>query len=440
MAASRNKPDTELAGHLAAWLARALPAGAPLWVGLSGGRDSVVLLHALRTILPPERLFALHIHHGLAPDADAWADFCLRLCRDWDMTCIVRRVEVDRAAPDGLEAAARRARYAAYRASGARHLALAHHARDQAETLLFRLCRGAGVAGAAAMPPLRREGPLTLYRPLLDCDAGRIAAYAVAHGLDWIEDASNADVRHSRNFLRRLVFPMLRQRFPAIDQNLARAARHFAEAQTLLAERAAEDEAQIQGRRAPLMALSPARQANWLRHWLTARGWRPPASEPLYEALRQLAVARADGEFCWHLPEGDLRLWRDRLYAVPAALPSAPDESIWDGVAPLPWCGGTLKLEPTPGRGLAWARLAGRKLVVRPRKGGETLRPGEGRPRRPLKKLLQENAVPPWLRPRWPLLYADDELIACPGIAVAAAWQCAPAESGAWPVWQPPAF
>jgi tRNA(Ile)-lysidine synthase len=440
MAASRNKPATELAGHLAAWLASAVPAGAPLWVGLSGGRDSVVLLHALRTILPAGRLFALHVHHGLAPEADAWADFCVRLCRAWDIACVVRRVCVDQAAADGLEAAARRARYAAYRDSGAQHLALAHHARDQAETLLFRLCRGAGVAGAAAMPPVRREGPLTLYRPLLDCDVALITAHAAAHGLDWIEDASNAELRHSRNFLRSAVFPVLRQRFPAIDRTLARAARHFAEARMLLAERAAEDEIRIQSRRAPLLTLSPARQANWLRHWLTTRGWRPPASEHLHEALRQLAVARADGDFRWHLPEGDVRLWRGRLHAVPACLPAVPERCAWDAVTPLSWGGGVLLLAAAPGRGLDRARLAGRNLVVRPRKGGEALRPGANRPLRPLKKLLQENAVPPWQRTLWPLIYVDDELIACPGIAVAADWQCAPAETGAWPVWQPPTF
>ncbi|GHU11598.1 hypothetical protein FACS1894185_5110 [Betaproteobacteria bacterium] len=242
MVASRNKTEiraravatdvaiavTTAVATLAAQLRARLPEKSPLWVGLSGGRDSVVLLHLCQKALPPGRVRALHVHHGLSPHADAWAAFCEQLCRDWGIPYTLKKVEVPRHDGQGVEAAARHARYLAFQESDAEYLALAHHRRDQAETLLFNLCRGAGVIGAAAMPHSRQIGNLTLLRPLLDLNANVIAAYAAAEQLRWVEDESNADIGYSRNFLRHQILPELTTRFPAAESALARAARHFA--------------------------------------------------------------------------------------------------------------------------------------------------------------------------------------------------------------------
>lgn len=435
MAATRNSPSAELLSRLEAQLRAHLPVGADLWVGLSGGRDSVVLLQLCKTLLPAGQLRAVHVHHGLSPNADAWADFCTRLCAEWDIPLQVIRVQVPRQDGRGLEAAAREARYQAYRACGARYLALAHHRRDQAETLLFNLCRGAGVSGGAAMPACRSHAELTLLRPLLETGGSTVNAYAEQQGLVWIEDESNQDETYTRNFLRRQVLPLLETRFPAAEVTLARAAGHFAEAEGLLNELAAQDDALIQARVMPLLQLSEARQANWLRYWLRQRGWQVPEAAALTEALRQIRVTPADGLFELRLPEGSLRLWRGALYRVPVHLPLPLEPLPWQGEAVLAWGSGLLRLEPVTGEGIALARLAGRRLTLQARQGGESLVPGAGRPRRPLKKLLQEAALPPWERELLPLIYVDKELVACPGLAVAADWQCAPGEAGLLPRW-----
>ncbi|MDR1350872.1 MAG: tRNA lysidine(34) synthetase TilS [Zoogloeaceae bacterium] len=435
MAASGNPPDpvAQLAAQLAACLDAALPDDVPLWVGFSGGRDSVVLLD-LANALMPGRVQAIHVQHGLSPHADAWADFCATFCRAREIPLMLKSVTVARDGKEGLEAAARQARYQAFRESGATVLALAHHQRDQAETLLFNLCRGAGIAGAAAMPKARRVGELTLLRPLLNSSAAALAAYAKARALAWIEDESNAEERHTRNFLRHRILPGLAARFPALEATLARAAGHFGDAQKLLREQAMEDDAALAGRLSSLRLLSLERQANWLRYWLRQQGWRAPDAAVLDEVLRQLVrvVERRDSRFEFRFKEGRLRLWQGRLYATPRPAPPETAERLWDTQTPCVWSGRRLRLEPCCGAGLNAALLTGGKpLILRPRRGGEVLQVHPRGPHRSLKNLLREAGIPPWERPRLPLLYHEDKtLIACPGVAIAAAWQCPPDQRG----------
>ncbi|ERI53187.1 hypothetical protein N878_16440, partial [Pseudomonas sp. EGD-AK9] len=170
---------------------------APAWrIAFSGGLDSSVLLHLLaglvrREALPP--LAAIHVHHGLQPAAEAWPEHCARSCAQLDIPLEIVAVQVAPGA--SLEQAARQARYAAFAARlGEGEVLLgAQHRDDQAETLLFRLLRGAGVRGLAAMPVARPLGRGTLVRPLLDVPRTELLAYAEAHGLSWVEDPSNAD-------------------------------------------------------------------------------------------------------------------------------------------------------------------------------------------------------------------------------------------------------
>ncbi|MDR2625078.1 MAG: tRNA lysidine(34) synthetase TilS [Zoogloeaceae bacterium] len=434
MAASRNPPDpaATLTAQVAACLDAALPETALLWVGFSGGQDSVVLLDLVHRLLPG-RIRAIHVRHGLSPNADAWADFCAAFCHARAIPLLIKKVEVAQGAKEGLEAAARKARYRAFQESGATVLALAHHQRDQAETLLLHLCRGTGVAGAAAMPEVRRMGNLTLLRPLLHSSAAALAAYARARSLSWVEDESNAEERHTRNFLRHRILPELTARFPALEATLARAAGHFAEAQTLLCERAAEDDAALAGRLSALPALSLPRQANWLRYRLQRQGWRAPETATLEEILRQLAhaLAQANPRLEFELTEGCLRLWQGRLYMTPHPAPPQTEKCLWDTRTPCSWSGKRLRLEPCHGAGLNAALLAGKKpLILRPRQGGERLQTHPGGPHRTLKNLLREAGIPPWERPRLPLIYHEQTLIACPGIAIAANWQCPPDRPG----------
>ena len=192
---------------------RKRPSARRIAVALSGGIDSVTLLHQLKD----RGVSAIHVHHGLSPNADAWAAFCRKLCKRWGVPLKVYRVKVSRAG-EGLEAAARRARYEAFAEANADCIALAHNLDDQAETVLMNLLRGAGPRGASGMARESRFRGKTLVRPLLDTPRAAIVAYARHHGLEWIEDESNTDEALTRNFVRRSVGPILEQRFPAWKQ------------------------------------------------------------------------------------------------------------------------------------------------------------------------------------------------------------------------------
>jgi len=263
-----------------------------LCVALSGGVDSLVLLRVIASA-GWRQLSAIHVHHGLSPNADHWAQYCEKVCASLTIPFVCAHVAVDRASHDGLEAAARRARHAAFAGVRADWILLAHHRDDQAETLLFNLLRGAGFAGAAAMQ--ERKG--RMLRPLLEVGREDILAYARAHRLDWVEDESNADTRHTRNFLRHEVFPVIHRRFPAASGNLAAAATRFAEGIVLLDALARADLGKAEDFPIPctlLADLDEPRARNALRYLLARQGVRIPGEARLRETLRQLLGAAED--------------------------------------------------------------------------------------------------------------------------------------------------
>lgn len=319
MVATRNKPPADLAHRVGEFLAARLVPAERLCVGLSGGCDSVVLLHLLSRLEFGDRLCAMHVHHGLSPNADDWARFCAEYCGRLSIFLEIARVDVDLNAQAGPEAAARAARYAALGRCAAPTLVLAHHQGDQAETLLFNLLRGAGVAGAAAMRVERKRGQQRVLRPLLGVSRAELEAYAKAHGLCWIDDESNLDTRYSRNFLRHEIMPRLRSRFPGAELSLAQAATHFGEADALLAELAEQDWCAVSQDAAgsaslqALRQLSPARLKNLLRYRLRALGWQAPVTARLDEFVRQLRCAGPDRHPELQLAEGSMRIARGRL-------------------------------------------------------------------------------------------------------------------------------
>ncbi|MDP1652474.1 MAG: tRNA lysidine(34) synthetase TilS [Rhodocyclaceae bacterium] len=283
--------------------------------------DSVVLLHVLaaqwRAMPNAFSLSALHVHHGISPHADRWAAFCADYARRLGVPCTCAHVEVERGSKDGLEAAARRARHAVFADTDADWIMLAHQRDDQAETLLFNLLRGTGIAGAAAM----RECSGRLLRPLLTTDRSEIERYANAHRLEWCDDESNADVRHSRNFLRHRILAPLSQRFPAAAKNLAAAAARFAEAQDLLDALARLDLGEDSGgfplSLNKLRSLDEPRARNILRYLLAQRAVPIPSEARLREALRQMLDARPDRHPALVLGAYRLLRRRDRIYLEP---------------------------------------------------------------------------------------------------------------------------
>ena len=382
-------------------------------VGLSGGVDSVVLLHVLRELAPEcgFRVGAIHVHHGLSPNADQWSRFCLSLCRRWRVPLTVRRVRVTREGR-GLEAAARAARYACYRALRADAIALGHQLDDQAETVLMNLLRGAGLAGASGMRASASLGRKLLLRPLLDVPREAIVRYAKANRLESIEDESNRDEALTRNYLRRRVAPLLAARYPRWREGFARAARHFARAD--------------------------ADANRLLRAFLMEYGLRAPTEAKLTEMLRQLTQAKRDRRVRIAHDGTELRVYRDGV-VVKRPEPVASFTPIrWAGERrlALPQLGGALHFRKTRGAGIDRAKIECAEVTVRLRSGGERLQPDARRPRRTLKNLFQEAGIPPWERERLPLLFCDADLIWASGLGVDVRYRAPAGSTGILPEWK----
>ena len=416
--------------------------------GLSGGVDSVALLHALVQAAPGlgVTVSALHVHHGLSAHADEWARSCARLCDSLGVTFTEVRVHVDRASPLGIEAAAREARYAVFRQQRAEAVALAHHADDQVETLLQQLLRGAGVRGLSAMPETRvldAATGLLLLRPWLKLTRGEIRRYAEGAGLSWVEDESNLDPVFDRNFLRTQILPELVARFPGIRETVGRAARNFADAAELLDDLAAKDAALVVAGDAlsisALAALSPAAAHNVLRWFLERQGLPPPSRDQLEEALRQALEARGDAQLRVKLGEAWLRRHRGRIYLQYIRPEPARGWNItWSGqeALVLPSGLGCLRFEPARGTGLSLSRLREQRVTVRARSGGERLRLAANRPSRTLKNLFQEAAIPEWERVHMPLVFAGEALVWVPAVGQDYRFAPAAGEAGVMPRWE----
>ncbi|TBU77667.1 tRNA lysidine(34) synthetase TilS [Pseudomonas daroniae] len=406
--------ESHLLARLAVW------REAPAWrVAFSGGLDSSVLLHLLvqasrHNALPP--ISAIHVHHGLQAAADAWPAHCQRLCDELGVSLSIQHVQVEPGA--SLERAAREARYGAFAAAlnAGEVLLLAQHQDDQAETVLYRLLRGAGVQGLAAMADSRPLADGHAVRPLLGVPRSVLEAYAAAHGLLWVDDPSNTDTGLARNFLRQEILPRLQRHWPKAAQVLARAAEHQAEAQGLLQALAELDMQHARGRLnldwldipcldlQALRQLSDARQRNLLRYWL-ADFTRLPDSRH-WQGWHDLRDAAADASPIWRLERGELRrhggslLWLDARWRAP-----------WSGQL-QPWSQVEQPLL-LPGNGRVWLEgvVPAGQLSIGYRQGGEILDvPGRGR--RDLKRLLQEAGVPEFIRGRIPLLLCDGRLVA----------------------------
>ena len=396
------------------------------WIAYSGGVDSHVLLHLLAQMRRQHKipaLIALHINHQLNPRAAAWVEHCRRVCADLDIEFVAEAVQVVNDG-NGIEAAARAARYAAFEKHVDTNelLLQAHHRDDQIETLLLRLLRGSGLAGLAAIPAQRGLGRGLLLRPLLDCSREDIHAYARSRGLTWIEDDSNRDDRFDRNFLRLNVLPVIERRWPAYRDTLSRVVTQADESARLLDELARVDAGQTIGTDGSLIlvelkTLACARQGNVIRHWLEQKQLPQPSREQLQQVLA-MADARIDAQPCVTWAGAEVHRFRDQLYAFPPlpAVPVEPIDIAWDMREPLSVVGlGTLTATVVAGTGLR----ADRVYHVRNRIGGERCKPAGRAHSQTLKKLLQEYDVPPWLRERQPLIYCGDEIA-----AVADLWVC----------------
>ncbi|MDZ7854458.1 MAG: tRNA lysidine(34) synthetase TilS [Halomonas sp.] len=390
------------------------PPGRSVWVALSGGLDSSLLLTlaAASAHRHPRPLRALHVHHGLQPAADDFERHCRRLCSRFGVPLHVERISVDLAAGQGLEGAAREARYSVFarRVSPGETLWLAQHLNDQAETFLLAALRGSGVRGLAGMTACRDWQNRWLERPLLDIARSTLEAEAEQQGLTWVEDPSNDDETLDRNFLRHAVMPLLASRWPHIGEALSRSAALAGEADTLLAQLAELDLERLGGNPARLMldglaGLSDARRRSLVRHCCERLCLPLPPARRLETLLAQLGAGEdAEVRVAW--PDAEARVWRRHLYLLTPPEPLPADwQAEWDGCSSLATPLGEARVS------LGRVDGASVRLKVGPRQGGERLRlPGRGR--RDLKRLLQELGVPPWERGRLLVVREGDTPVA----------------------------
>ncbi|PVY69617.1 tRNA(Ile)-lysidine synthase [Tamilnaduibacter salinus] len=410
-----------------------LPHYGRLWIALSGGLDSVVLMQAVHAVAldrPGLGVRAIHVNHQLQPAAGDMEAFCRRLCARLGIALSVQRVRVTESG-GGMEGNARRARYQVFTSLMGEGdvLLMAHHRDDQAETALFRMMRGSGGTGPAGMPSRRALGRGTLCRPLMTLSRAQLEAWGEAWGVEWVDDPTNSDTSLDRNFLRHRVLPLMEQRWPTVRENLARLADQTVESDALLGRLGAIQRAAVEddhGRLsvAALAALSRPEQKNLLRWWMIEQGVAPPPPDQLEQGLADLTTAAGDRQ---PLLVGDgyaVRRFRGWLYWVADRLQPPGHAVQWQTQRTLPWGDGQLRFEPGPDKDFP-------VLTVRRRQPGERFRPQPGGPSRSVKKWLQEQAIPPWERAILPFVEEENTLI-----AIGDLWQLADASErvsrGGW--------
>ena len=410
-------------------------ANATVALALSGGRDSMALLDLLARLASTRgtgirRVIAIHVHHGLSRNADAWLAHCEAECARMGVPLISRRVEVKRRGR-GIEAAAREVRYAALadaaREAGARIVMTAHHRDDRLETFLLQWMRGAGPDGLAAFPAARAfNNDLQLLRPLVDIARTDLERYVALRALSYVDDDSNDDLALLRNAVRCDVLPRIDALRPGFRVAAARSVDLVAEAAEAMRSVAANDYA-VCANGAPggmlrldrLVELPAARQTGVLRAWLAEQRLQAPSRARLLEVLDQARNARSDAKLLVRLGSHEVRRYRG-LLLLKQADDASRDSHVFKWRAedeiPLPSWGGVLRFSAVDGEGFDPEWLRAEPLEVRPRGGGERFKPHPARPSKTLKRLFQDAGIAEFERGRLPLLWRDGELIFVAGL------------------------
>ena len=396
----------------------------PLWIAFSGGLDSTVLCHALSVLRIQHKLdmTLLHVNHQLNPDADHWAQHCQNMASQWGLPleCITLDSKPHGASIENWARQQRRHIFADKLAQGG-VVITAHHQDDQAETLLFRLLRGTGPDGLAAM---RVNSPLAngqILRPFLSFSRQTLAAYAQTHQLQWIEDPSNQDTVFTRNYLRHKVMPVLQQQWPKAEQAISRCADLCAEQRDVLESYLAQDLNDIQqGTRQDQLPLTPwqtlpeAKQRMVLRYWLYQQTGFYLTQQQVHQIICDVIQAQVDAKPVYQLGQIQCRRYQNTLYLVPPLTTIDPCWSqSWHGEDPLEVPGWSKPLTKTmlANQGVDCDAVDWQHVIVRFRQLGERVHLQGRTQTYALKKILQDHNIPPWLRDRVPLVFEGDVLL-----------------------------
>ncbi len=398
-------------------------------VAFSGGLDSYVLLHsfiAAKQTFPQLQIHAIHMNHGLSKDADVWQQHCTQICENLSVPLIIKKIFLNKE-DGGVEERARKARYSFFKEHIEKNdcLLLGHHQDDQAETLLLRLCRGAGIRGMSSIPKSRKFGEGYILRPLLGFSKKELDRYANDNNLSWIEDDSNDDQKFDRNYVRHSILPIIKERWPHFAQAFSRTIEHASEVNILLQELARIDLPKCISSKNSLSIndlsnLSFERQKNVVRFFITELGFKAPSTKHLELIFSMVINAKQDAMPVLKVANYNVRRFDGKLYFINyvdeidlsfVTLKYNPSQDI-----ELPNGVGVICANQLKGKGLNVAYSD--NLTIRFRNGGEKIQPNSSMCTSPLKKLLNTWRVPPWERSNIPLIYKDEELIAVVGHCV----------------------
>ena len=361
-------------------------------IALSGGIDSVVLLHFLNSHYPGN-IRAVHINHNLSKHSKDWSLFCKEQCHKQGVE--FKSIDINLKTSSNVEENARKKRYNSLKSDLSKNevLCTAHHQEDQSETFLLQLFRGSGVAGLASMPKMKSFADAFLYRPFLNISKQLIVDYATKYNLDWVEDDSNKNLNFKRNLLRLEFIPKLESDFEGVIKNISRSAYHQSEALKLINDLAKIDiekfnlviNHKIQV--LPLTELPERRVANVLRYYIAKRGFLMPSSKVLTELISVLR-AKDDAKVIlkWHLYE--VRRYDNELYFFD----DEPNRSNED-------CPLFNKLKDQT------------NFTIRFRQDGQRVRLKGKKHSSSLKKILQSANIPPWERDKLRMYYINDTLV-----------------------------
>ena len=379
-------------------------------------------LRKTRPHLQPLSIRAIHIHHGLSPNADSWAKHCQNLCDQFQIPLIVELVQVDKT--NGIEAGAREARYQAIK----KHLqtqevlVTAHHLNDQTETFFLALKRGSGLQGLGAMQQRSVLFSMPILRPLLGFTRPQLENYAQKEKLNWITDESNKDNRFDRNFLRNEILPELRERWAYFDLAVQRSAQHCFEQQQLINDLLSEafaEHCQIksQFKLPQFRQYSPAKQTALLRMWLTENQLKMPSKRQLTQLINDVVFAKEDANPQFQLVNKVIRRYKDSLYLTkPFSDLTKYILKLEQNTLSLPDDLGNLTVQENE-RNLIFywqnysVMLDKTDLPISIRFGySGKVKHHPKRPREDIKKIWQSLDIPPWQRNRIPLIFYGDEL------------------------------
>ena len=406
-------------------------------LALSGGQDSMALLFTLKELSNTYTftLRAIHVNHGISPNADDWLKICQAQCQKLEIEFISSKISLDENHPLGTEGQARKLRYASLDSLKKGILVTAHHQQDQAETFFLQFLRGSGLRGLSSMQEF--DASRLLWRPLLTVNQDLIKDYLSQKNIVHVDDESNSDDKYDRNFLRNNIFPELQKRFPQAIKTINRSVDLIAEGFRLNQILAEKDFHQYLTGDNNLLKLAAfeeierERLHNLLRWWLNINDLQMPSQKIISEVVRQVLSKKNDALIKIKITElVSIRTYQKHLYLVK----TSADENFeitWSGeqFISLPDMS-TLYFNKQKGQGFNFKKISSKKLVVRSRLGGEKFKPIYNQPTRTLKSLLQDSKIPPWERAKIPLVMDANKVVAIPGFGVDFDYQVSTNEFG----------